>query len=310
MKDSRSNAFIAGIALVAAVLMCAALSYAIGKWHFGNTGTTYTVKFPNATGVTPNAEVKYAGAPCGRVKLVRLIPRKDQDIDPHTNLYNSVEVVIEVDKGVEVGQDVEATIKQDGIGIAAKYILLSPGPDHNSPDLADNSMIQGAMPFDLADLLQPAGEALTQAKVLVGQLQPALAKIGPLMDRAEKLTSQLEPVIGHADKLLTDGDSVVGTINTPEGKQRLQNIIASLNVSTENLKVVSYNAKALTQTLAQKPWRVFWGGSTVQPISEDQALKSDDIVRHKADVQVKAAKSSAGTGTATGADTTTPAQRP
>ena len=38
MKDSRTNAFIAGIALVAAVLMMAALSYAIGKWSFGNSG--------------------------------------------------------------------------------------------------------------------------------------------------------------------------------------------------------------------------------------------------------------------------------
>ena len=38
MKDSRINAFIAGLALVAAVLMCAALSFAIGKWSFGTTG--------------------------------------------------------------------------------------------------------------------------------------------------------------------------------------------------------------------------------------------------------------------------------
>jgi ABC-type transporter Mla subunit MlaD len=286
MKDSRTNAFIAGIALVAAVLMCAALSYAIGKWSFGSSGHLYTVKFPNATGVAPNAEVKFAGAPCGRVTTVKLIPRKDEDIDPKTGLYNCVEVVIDVDKDVEIGNDVEATIKQDGIGIAAKYILLTPGPDHDSPDLADNSVIQGAMPFDMADLLQPAGEALTQAKVLVSQLRPALLKLGPIMDRAEKLTNQLEPVIDHADKLLTDGDSVIGTINTPDGRQRLHDIIASLAVSTENLKVVSYNAKALTATLAQKPWRVFWGGSTTAPVPEAEALKSENLVRPKHDVQV------------------------
>jgi ABC-type transporter Mla subunit MlaD len=136
MKDSRINAFIAGIALVAAVLMCAALSYAIGKWSFGNHGHLYTIKFPNATGIAPNAEVKYAGAPCGRVTTVELIPRKDQDVDPRTDLFNCVKVTIDVNKEVELGQDVEPTIKQDGIGIAAKYILLTPGPDHDSPDLA------------------------------------------------------------------------------------------------------------------------------------------------------------------------------
>jgi len=149
------------------------------------------------------------------------------------------------------------------------------------------------MPFDLADLLQPAGEALTQAKVLIGQLQPALAKLGPMMGRLDKITDQLQPMIGqtgklltHADKLVLDGDSVIGTVNTPEGRQRLQDIVASLAVSTENLKVVSYNAKALTATLAQKPWRVFWGGSTVSPTPEDQALQSDKVIRLKPDVQV------------------------
>ena len=300
MKDSRTNAFIAGTALVAAVLMAAALSYAIGKWSFGNSGTTYIVKFPNATGITPNAEVKFAGAPVGRVKELRLIAPKDQDQDPKTNLYNCIEVVIDVNKGVEIDNGVEATIKQDGIGIAPRYILLMPGPDHDSGPLADNSIVQGAMPFDLADLLQPAGEALTQAKVLIGQLQPALAKLGPMMGRLDKITDQLQPMIGqtgklltHADKLVLDGDSVIGTVNTPEGRQRLQDIVASLAVSTENLKVVSYNAKALTATLAQKPWRVFWGGSTVSPTPEDQALQSDKVIHLKPDVEVNPSANSA-----------------
>jgi ABC-type transporter Mla subunit MlaD len=286
MKDSRINAFIAGIALVAAVLMCAALSFAIGKWSFGSSGNVYIVKFPNATGITPNAEVKFAGAPCGRVKELRLIARKDQDQDPKTALYNCVEVVIDVNKDVEVDGGVEATIKQDGFGIAPKYILLSPGPDHDSPPLADNSVVQGEMAFDMSDLLQPAGEALSQAKVLVAQLQPALGKLGPIMDRMDKITDRLEPVIAHGDKLLIDGDSVISTINTPDGRQRLHDIIASLAVSTENLKVVSYNAKALTATLAQKPWRVFWGGSTVAPVPEDDALKSDNLVHPQPDVKV------------------------
>jgi ABC-type transporter Mla subunit MlaD len=286
MKDSRINAFIAGIALVAAVLMCAALSFAIGKWSFGTSGHLYTVKFPNATGIDPNAEVKYAGAPCGRVVSVKLIPRKDQDVDKNTGLYNCVEVLIDVNKDVEIGNDVEPTIKQDGIGIAAKYILLTPGPDRDSPDLADNAVIQGSMPFDMADLIQPAGQMLTQAKQLVAQLQKPLSQLGPIMTKMDSITDQLQPMLAHGDKLLTDSDQVIDVINTPDGKQHLHDIMASLAVSTENLKVVSYNAKALTATLAQKPWRVFWGGATQTPVPEDQALKSETIVHLKPDVQV------------------------
>jgi ABC-type transporter Mla subunit MlaD len=232
MKDNKINAFIAGIALVAAILMCAGLSFAIGKWSFGTPGNTYTIKFPNATGITANSEVKFAGAHAGKVKEVRLIPRADQDEDPHTSLFNCVEVVVVVDKSLELGSDVEATIKQDGFGISPKYVLLTPGPDHDSPALADNATLQGEMPFDLSDLIQPAGEALSQAKVLISQLQPALKQLGPIMNRMNGITDQLQPMIGHADKLMRDGDSVLGNFNTPEGRQRIQEMMSSLSATT------------------------------------------------------------------------------
>jgi hypothetical protein len=63
-------------------------------------------------------------------------------------------------------------------------------------------------------------------------------------------------------------------------------MLDSLRVSTENLKVVSTNAKALTATLAEKPWRVFWGGSTIKPPSEDAVLDSNKVIRLKPDVDV------------------------
>jgi hypothetical protein len=49
---------------------------------------------------------------------------------------------------------------------------------------------------------------------------------------------------------------------------------------------VSTNAKALTATLAQKPWRVFWGGPTVMPPTENQILDSNKVLRLKPDVDV------------------------
>ena len=283
MQENKINATIAIATLIAAVLMALALSLAIGKWSFGQHGYELVIKFPNATGISPNSEVKYAGAHAGRVKEVRLIPRQQQTVDPSTRLFNCVEVVVEVDSKIEIGNDVSATIKQDGFGISAKYVLLTPGPNHDSPALANGDTIQGEMPFDLSDLIQPAGEALTQAKSLVRQL-------GPIMNRLDKLSSNLEnslpPLIGHADKFLQDGDGVLSNFNDPEGKKRLNDMLDSLRVSTENLKVVSTNAKALTATLAEKPWRVFWGGATVKPPTEDQVLKSNQVIRLKPDVDV------------------------
>jgi len=288
MQENKTNATIAILALIAAVLMCAALSFAIGKWSWGNHGYDLVIKYPNATGISPNSEVKYAGAHAGRVKEVRLIPRDQQTQDPGTSLFNCVEVVIEVDNQIQIGKDVAATIKQDGFGISAKYVLLTPGPDHNSPALEGGDVVQGEMPFDLSDLIQPAGEALTQAKTLV-------TKLGPVMDRLDSLSQKMEvdlpPLMDHADKFLTDGDSVMANFSTPAGRERLNAMLDSLRVSTENLKVVSTNAKALTLTLAQKPWRVFWGGSTITPPPEDQVLKSNQVIRLKPDVDVNAGAS-------------------
>jgi len=286
MQENRINATIAISTVVAAVLMAAALSFAIGKWSWGQSGYQLIIKFPNATGITPNSEVKYAGAHAGRVKDVRLIPRADQTQDPASKLFNCVEVVVLVDSKIQIGEDVAATIKQDGFGISAKYVLLTPGPDHDSKALADGAVVQGEMPFDLSDLIQPAGDALEQAKSLVTQLQPMVTRLDSL---TQKMDTSLPPLMDHADKFLDDGDSVLANFTTPDGRKRLNDMLDSLRVSTENLKVVSTNAKALTATLAEKPWRVFWGGSTVKPPTEDTVLKSNEVIRLKPDVDVNAA---------------------
>lgn len=285
MQENKINATIAIATVVAAVLMAAALSFAIGKWSWGESGYELIIKFPNATGISANSEVKYAGAHAGRVKEVRLIPRPDQTRDPGTTLFNCVEVVVEVDSQLVIGDDVAATIKQDGFGISAKYVLLTPGPNHDSKPLVDGAVVQGEMPFDLSDLIQPAGDALEQAKTLVTKLQPVMDRLDRL---SQKLDVSLPPLIGHADKFLLDSDNVMANFSTPAGRERLNAMLDSLRVSTENLKVVSTNAKALTATLAEKPWRVFWGGPTVTPPSEDDILKSNKVIRLKPDVDVNA----------------------
>ena len=280
MPENRTTAI---IFIVAAIVMLAALSFAIGKWSFGNSGYELTIKFPNATGITANSEVKFAGAHAGRVKEVRLIPREKQDVDPATKLFNCVEVVVDIDSKLQIGNDVAATIKQDGFGISAKYVLLTPGPDHDSKALVDGSVVQGEMPFDLSDLIQPAGDALEKANSLVTQLQPMVTRLDSL---TQKMDTSLPPLMDHADKFLDDGDTVLSNFTTPDGRRRLNDMLDSLRVSTENLKVVSTNAKALTATLAEKPWRVFWGGETVKPPSEDTVLKSNQVIRLKPDVDV------------------------
>jgi phospholipid/cholesterol/gamma-HCH transport system substrate-binding protein len=288
MKENRSNMIIALMSVAAAILMCAALSYAIGKWSFGESGNKITIKFANISGISVHAQVKLAGVPVGRVTAIRALPRKDQDTDAKTGLINCVEVVIDLNKDADLGKDVNAVIKQDGFGISPKYLLLTPGPNPESPELADGDVIQGQPPFDLADLVQPAGEALTKANALVDKLGPALDKISALGDQ---MSDKLPPLMDNGNKFLVNGNEVLANFNTPDGKKRLNDLLNSLRVSMENLKVVTSNAKALTQTLAEKPWRVLWGGSTVKPPPEDEVLDSNKVIRLKPGVDVDADQS-------------------
>jgi len=283
MKENRINAVIALATVAAAILMLAALSFAIGKWSFGQNTRRIVIKFPNATGLNANCEVKYAGAPVGRVKEIVIIPLDKQDIDPETNTYNCIDVIAEVDSKVEIGNDVKAAIKQDGLGITPRYVLLTPGPDHNSPDLADDAVLQGVVQSDISDLMQPAEEALGEAKALLVQLKPILGRIDLL---SESLQSQLPPLITSADGVMTHGNQVLSDFDSPKSKAQIQNMLSSLQVSSENLKVVSSNAKALTATLAEKPWRVFWGGSTIKAPSESKVLQSNQVIPLKNDTAV------------------------
>jgi ABC-type transporter Mla subunit MlaD len=288
MKENKINAMIAIAALVAGILMAAALSFAIGKWSFGGTHYDLTIHFPNATGIASNTSVKYAGATVGRVKAIRLVPRHDQTEDPVTHQPNCIDVVIEINQDLEIGQDSSAEIKQDGIGISAKYVLITPGPDPNSPAFKDGDAMQGQQPFDLSNLIQPAGEALTKANNLITELGPVLNRLDSL---SQKMETDLPPLMDNANKFLVNGNGVLANLNTSDSKERLNDVLANLRVATADLKVVSSNAKALTLTLAEKPWRVVWGGATIKPPPEDQVLKSNEVIPLKPEVDVTPAPS-------------------
>jgi len=162
MKDTKINATIAIVTLIAAVLMCAALSFAIGKWSFGKTGYELTIKFPNATGINANSEVKFAGAHAGRVKEVRLHrARAGGQGSAHGALqiawkWSSMSTT-SCRSATRRGDD-----QEDGFASRAKYVLLTPGPSHDSPALVAGDVVPGR---DAVRSLRPdpaAGEALTR----------------------------------------------------------------------------------------------------------------------------------------------------
>ena len=171
-------------------------------------------------GSPPNSEVKYAGAHAGRVKEVRLISREDQTQDPKTELFNCVEVVVEVDNK---HRDRQGRRRDDQAGRLRHLGQVCPAHARARPRQQGArrriDVVQGEMPFDLSDLIQPAGDALEQAKMLLTKLQPVMDRLDVL---SQKMSTSLPPLMDHADKFLQDGDGVICEFQFPGGPRAAQ----------------------------------------------------------------------------------------
>jgi len=348
MKETKTNAIVAITAIVAAIVMTLALSFAIGKLSFSGGMHTFTVVFPSASGISVSSEVKLAGAPIGRVKSIKLIRLEDQTPDPLSKLYNSVEVIVQVQPTAEVQEGCTATIQQDGLGLSPHYLLFMPSRNHQAPLLANGAQIQGQLPQDISSMVQTVGNTLLKADALIDEMQPAMEQLktlsssmndrlpgfltttqqllenvnglmasfstpedkdklknlvtnlnlfavkgnntlvkadamidhlNPDLDQLKTLSAtlndRLPDLLGRTEHLVDNADGFIATVGTPEQEEKLKKLINNFGVISDNLKVVSANAIALTATLAQTPWRLVWGGKTVQPPSAEEVLKSD-----------------------------------
>jgi ABC-type transporter Mla subunit MlaD len=296
--NDKPNLAISIISLVSAVVMLLALSLAIGKWSFSSHTHTVKVVFPSVGGIDVNSPVKLAGAVVGRVTSIHLLPKADRSTDPVTGSYNFVSVTAEIDSDVDICNDYTSQVKQDGLGLSPKYLLFMPGKDHDAPPLVDGGIIQGQQTFELTDLAPQIGTALAKANHLLDEagddlskIQPLADKLGPLADKlaplADDLGNRLPPLLDNTEKLIDHTSDIVESLDTPATRAHLTKTLANLVVVTDNLKVVSSNSKALTATLADKPWRLLFGGKTIEPPSEEEVLDSNKTVPLKGEVRVE-----------------------
>lgn len=265
--------------IVLAVIACSValallFSSAIGKFSFGSNDRTILARFKQVDGVGVNTTVKYAGAPVGRVSSVKVIPREERDQMPAEFHLSAIEVGFTVSETIELTDDITVSIKQDGM-LGPKYIAITPGKNPSAPPLPPDEVLLGKDAISLDDLYA-SGQTLIE-------------KIIPMTERLENITVKVDDalpgLIVGIDTVLDDSDQLLSTINTPENNERIQKLLTNLsqisnemNVVMANMKVVSSNAKALTLTLAQTPWRLVWGGVTNPPVPEQDVLRSDQPI--------------------------------
>jgi phospholipid/cholesterol/gamma-HCH transport system substrate-binding protein len=127
-------------------------------------------------------------------------------------------------------------------------------------------------------------ETLPRVTKLTDGLKTTSETADAALKRVDKLLSEVEgPVKADLEQLKATLTQVKQTLATADGMlgrtdKSLTIRMQELGVVLQNLKVVSTHAKALTQTLGEKPSRLIFGGKPQRLTPEADILRSDKVL--------------------------------
>src|SRR2546428_10662037 len=284
MKKNLSDYLVALSVIACSIVLLAALTFALSGFRLKKPGRTLQIQYEDVTGIKVHSEVRSAGAPAGRVIAMRHLTAAERA--KLSNKKDAVIVTVELDDGIPpLPADVTATLSADTL-LAPKFVALSAGTP-GGKTLANNEAIEGHPAYGLEQITAAAGPLFENANKLLdnlnatvtglkGDLDQFTPKLGPLADSLKIDVDNLQNVISNLDNLTKGADTVLGTADhfiTTTDKQ-LQEQLKQLHVTLLNLKVVTTYAKALVETLAEKPNRVIFSGKPAQLTPESEILKS------------------------------------
>jgi ABC-type transporter Mla subunit MlaD len=284
MKRNLSDYLVALSVIACSVVLLAALTIALSGYRLKKPTRTLQIDYEDVTGIKVHSEVRYAGAPAGRVIAMRHLTATERESSQ--NKKDAVRVTVSLDDGIPpLPTDVMATLSSDTM-LAPKFVALSAGtPD--GPTLANNSVIEGHPAYGLEQITAAAGPLFENANKLLdnlnvtvtdlkGDLGEFMPKLGPLADSLKIDVDDLQNVVKNLDAAAKGADTVLGTADTfiSTTDKQLQEQMKQLHVILLNLKVVTTHAKALVETLAEKPNRLIFSGKPAKLTSEAEILKS------------------------------------
>lgn len=284
MKKNLSDYFVALSVILCSVVLLAALTFALSGYRLRKPARTLQIQYEDVTGIKVHSEVRYAGAPAGRVIAMRHLTAAERAKLP--NKKDAVIVTVELDDGIPpLPSDVTATLSADTL-LAPKFVALSAGTP-GGKILANNASIEGHPAYGIEEITAAAGPLFENANKLLdglnttvtdlhGQLGDFMPKLGPLADSLKTDVDDLQNVLRNLESVSKDADQFVGTANTFVGTtdKSIQDQMKELHVILLNLKVVTTHAKALIDSLAEKPNRVIFSGKAANLTPEDEIIKS------------------------------------
>jgi len=285
MKRSNFSDYLVALSVIlCSLVLLGALTFALSGYRLKKPTRTLQIDYEDVTGIKMNSEVRYAGASGGRVIGMRHLTAKERETSP--NKKDAVRVTVSLDQGLPpLPADVTATLSSDTL-LSPKFVALSAGTP-GGEILANNAAIEGHPAYGLEQITAAAGPLFDNANKLLdslnvtvaglrGNLDQFMPKLSPLADSLKLDVDNLQNVIKNLEGVSKDADKVLGTadsfISTTD--KQLQEQLKQLHVTLLNLKVVTTYAKALVETLAEKPNRVIFSGQPTKLTPESEILKS------------------------------------
>jgi ABC-type transporter Mla subunit MlaD len=284
MKRTLSDYLVALSVIACSIVLLAALTFALSGYRLKKPVRTLQINYEDVTGIKVNSEVRYAGAPAGRVLAMRQLTPNERQALP--NKRDAVRITIGLNEGIPpLPADVIATLSSDTM-LSPKFVGLSAGTP-GGDTLANNATIEGHSAYGIEQITAAAGPLIDNANKLIDNLNVAVTnlkkdlgeftpKLGPLADSLKVDVDNLQNVVKNLDAVSKDADNVLGTADRFIGAtdKQLQEQLKQLHVSLLNLKVVTTYAKQLVETLAQKPNRIIFSGKPATLTPESEILKS------------------------------------
>jgi ABC-type transporter Mla subunit MlaD len=284
MKKNLSDYLVALSVILCSIVLLAALTFALSGYRLKKPARTLQIQFEDVTGIKVHSEVRYAGAPAGRVIAMRHLTAAERA--KLSNKRDAVIVTVELDDGLPpLPADVTATLGSDTL-LAPKFVGLTAGTP-GGKTLPNHGLIEGHPAYGLEQITAAAGPLFDNANKLLdnlnvtvtdvhGDLGEFMPKLGPLADSLKTDVDNLQNVIKNLEGLSKGADQLVGTADTfiTTTDKSIQDQMKELHVILLNLKVVTTHAKALVDSLAEKPNRVIFSGKTPKLTPEEEIIKS------------------------------------
>src|ERR1700719_1070046 len=222
MKKNLSDYLVALSVIGCSIVLLAALTFALSGYRLKKPARTLQIQYEDVTGIKVHSEVRYAGAPAGRVIAMRHLSAAERKGSKSTRDAVVVTVSLE-DKIPPLPADIVATLSADTL-LAPKFVALSAGTP-GGKTLANNSTIEGHPAYGIEQITAAAGPLFENANKLLdnlnatvtdlkGDLSDFMPKLGPLADSIKVDVDNLQNVIKNLESVSTGAGHLRGTADT------------------------------------------------------------------------------------------------